>query len=135
MTQDKNIRFTENPTVAEDPARYVTLHVRVADVVESWRDSLFSFEWLNPDGEIKSMDELKDSEQEKRRAVEKLLKDSSPIPMPILGIGMMDNIEIGSGRAEFLTLAACGVKTMPVHIPKSCETDFKPFLADVKSPA
>jgi hypothetical protein len=46
---------------------------------------------------------------------------------------MMENIEIGCGRAEFLTLAAHGLKTMPVHIPKSNESDFKPFRADVKS--
>lgn len=129
---EKNIRFTENP-LATGEARYVTIDVRVADVVKSWRGSLFSFEWLRPDGKIKSAAELTPAEREKREAVEQLLQNGSPVPMPILGIGMMDNIEIGSGRAEFLTLAALGIETMPVHIPRTNESDFKLFRADVKS--
>ncbi|MGB4108172.1 MAG: hypothetical protein WBK55_10325 [Alphaproteobacteria bacterium] len=133
MPIEKNIRFTENPLAAGEPTRYVTINVRVPEVVKSWRASLFSFEWLRPDGKIKSAAELTPAEREKRGAVEKLLQGGGPVPMPILGIGMMDNIEIGSGRAEFLTLAALGVEIMPVHVPRSNESDFKPFRADVKS--
>jgi hypothetical protein len=48
-----------------------------------------------------------------------------------LGIGLQDNVEIGSERAVLLTLAALGYETMPVHIPKSNESDFKHFRADV----
>lgn len=130
---EKNIRFTENPLAAGEGARYVTIYIRVADALKSWRGSLFSFEWLRPDGKIKSAAELTPAERDKRAAIEKLLQDGSPVLMPILGIGMMDNIEIGSGRAEFLTLAALGVEIMPVHVPRSNESDFKPFRADVKS--
>jgi hypothetical protein len=131
--KELNITFTQNPIAAEEPNRYLVVAVHVPDIVKSWRDSLFSFEWLRPDGKIKSPSELTESEREKRAGVEQLLRSNTPIPMPILGIGMMDNIEIGSGRAELLTLAAAGLKIIPVHIPKSCESDFKPFLADVKS--
>lgn len=135
MPTEKNIHFTENPLAAGEAGRYVAVHVRVPDIVKSWQGSLFSFEWLRPDGKIKSAAELKPAEREKRLAVEHLLQSGAAIPMPILGIGMMDNVEIGSGRAELLTLAASGIETMPVHIPKSNESDFKPFRADVKSPA
>ncbi len=131
--EKKNINFTENPLTAEDPGRYTIIKVNVPAVVKSWRLSLFSFEWLTADGAIKSPRELSETEQSKRRGVETLLESKAPVPMPILGIGIMDNVEIGCGRAEFLTLAAAGLAVIPVHIPKSCESDFKPFLADVKS--
>ena len=127
-----DIKFTDNPLTAEDPKRYLRIEVRVSEVVKSWRDSIFSFEWLHPDGHIKAYEELTESEQQKRAAVDELLEKGQPIPLPILGIGIMDNIEIGVGRAEFLTLAAQGIKIMPVHIPKSNETDFKPFRTDIK---
>lgn len=133
MPTEKNIKFCENSLTLEDPARYVAIHVRVPEIVKSWRLSLFSFEWLKADGKIKTPEELSETEREKRRAVETLLREGTPLPMPILGIGVTDNIEIGCGRAEFLTLAAMGVQTVPVHIPKSCESDFKPFRADVNS--
>jgi hypothetical protein len=41
----------------------------------------------------------------------------------------MENVEIGAGRAVFLTLAALGAKKLPVHIPKTHEDEFSPFLA------
>ncbi|MBP7721044.1 MAG: hypothetical protein KA155_00760 [Alphaproteobacteria bacterium] len=135
MPIEKNIHFTENPLAADEAGRYLSVHVRVPEIVKSWRGSLFSFEWLRPDGKIKSAAELNPTEREKRQAVEQLIQSGAAIPMPILGIGMMDNVEIGVGRAELLTLAATGIETMPVHIPKSSESDFKPFRADVKSPA
>ncbi|HQX26451.1 MAG TPA: hypothetical protein PKX38_00780 [Alphaproteobacteria bacterium] len=135
MPIEKNIHFTENPLAADETGRYLSVHVRVPEIVKSWRGSLFSFEWLRPDGKIKSAAELNPAEREKRQAVEQLIQAGAAIPMPILGIGMMDNVEIGVGRAELLTLAAAGIETMPVHIPKSSESDFKPFRADVKSPA
>jgi hypothetical protein len=132
MPTEKNINFTENPLAAEAPDRYVRVNVHVGKVVKSWKQSLFSFEWLTPDGDIKHLTQLSEAEQEKRQIVEQSLGNGTPLAMPILGIGIMDNIEIGCGRAEFLTLAARGVEIIPVHIPKSCESDFKPFLAVVK---
>lgn len=129
--QQKNkMKFINNPIIAEEPSRYITVHVRVRDIITSWRESLFSFEWLKPDGRIKEIDELSIIEHSKRLQVENLLKSGKPIPIPILGIGLMDNVEIGSGRAELLTLASQGVEIIPVHIPKSNESDFKKFLAE-----
>jgi len=106
--------------------------VKVAGVLESWRASLFSFEWLYPDGSVRGPEDLPEEEQPKRHDIENRLKSASPIERPVLGIGVMDNIEIGAGRAAFLTLAAHGAEVIPVHIPKSHESDFKAFLAAVE---
>lgn len=121
--------FIDNPAIEGREDRYTTIHIRVDAVLESWRSSLFSYEWLLPDGRIKSVGELSDNEQPKRKAVESALNKGEKIETPILGIGLLENIEIGSGRATFLTLADRGCKTMPVHVPTSCAKDFDPFLA------
>jgi hypothetical protein len=133
MQDKKNIRFIENSAAAGRKDHYVDITVDVMLVLTSWRESLFSFEWLLPDGSIRALRGLPENEQPKREAVEEKLRKGQPIEKPILGIGVLDNVEIGSGRAEFLTLAAHGLTEIPVHIPKSNEKDFKAFRAGVDS--
>lgn len=121
--------FIANPVISGREDRYATINIKVDAVLESWRMSLFSYEWVLPDGRIRSAGELSETERPKRDAVEDNLKRKAPIEIPILGIGLMDNVEIGSGRATFLTLAAHGCKTMPVHVPKTNVKEFASFLA------
>ena len=121
--------FVDNPVVSGREDRYETVEIEVAPVLESWRLSLFSYEWVLPDGRIKDLAELPEGEQEKRRIVEESLKTGQAFEKPILGIGLLENVEIGSGKAVFLTLAAHGAKTLPVHIPKSNRKEFAAFLA------
>ena len=59
--------------------------------------------------------------------VEAALKSGRPIERPVLGIGIMDNVEIGAGKAVFLTLAAAGHKQIEVHIPSGNRDEFSPF--------
>lgn len=121
--------FIANPVIIGREDRYATINIKVDAVLESWRMSLFSYEWILPDGRIRSAGELSDTERPKRHAVEDSLKRKVPLETPILGIGLMENVEIGSGRATFLTLAAHGCKTMPVHVPKTNVKEFASFLA------
>lgn len=130
MPTEKTIKFIDNPAIEANPDRYITILVDVKHVLESWRNSLFSFEWLTPDGDIKTCAALSESERDKRIKIEELLTGNKPLQQSILGIGINENIEIGSARAEFLTLAALGISKIPVHIPKSCESDFKAFHAN-----
>ena len=59
----------------------------------------------------------------------KKLKANEPLEYAVLGLGLNDNVEIGAGRAVFLTLVAEGYRRLPVYIPKSCLEDFKSYLA------
>lgn len=129
MTKTPRLNFIDNPVVAGREDRYETVEIAVPSVLESWRLSLFSYEWVLPDGRIKDLAELPTGEQEKRKTVETLLAQGQVFEKPVLGIGLLENVEIGSGRAVFLTLAAHGVKTLPVHIPRSNRKEFAPFLA------
>ena len=124
---DIKVQFKDNPVATGRPDHYIEITVDTGKIMKSWRASLFSFEWLLPDGRIKTAGELSETERPRREAVEDALRKSQPLDKPILGIGMMDNVEIGSGRATFLTLVAHGATTLPVHIPRGNEADFKKF--------
>jgi hypothetical protein len=124
-----DLKFIENPSVKGREDRYKIVRVRVDAVLKSWRTSLFSFEWLNPDGSIRTLDELPMHERDKRIKAEQSLSSSGKLERPVLGVGIMDNIEIGAGRDVFLTLAAKGQKDIEVHIPISNVKDFKQFLS------
>ncbi len=133
MPTQNDIKFIENAGLNGSADRYMTVTLDVHKALKSWQISLFSFEWLHADGRIKTLDELPEHEKPKRETAENKIKSGGAFEQPVLGIGIADNIEIGMGRADFLTLAANGIKQIPVHIPKSCESDFKPFRADIKS--
>ena len=121
------LHFVDNPIARGE--RYTTIEIDVGAVLDSWRASLFSYEWILPDGRIKALQELPPGEQPKRLAVEERLAHHEPLEKPILGIGLLENVEIGSGKALFLTLAARGCRTLPVHIPRSSIKEFDPFRA------
>lgn len=123
-----DIAFIDNPVALGRKEHYMSVEVDTAKIVKSWRLSLFSYEWLLPDGRIKSAAELPDRERERRLEVEDRLARGLPLERPILGVGLLENVEIGSGRATFLTLAALGAHTVPVHIPKPDRDEFAAFL-------
>lgn len=65
----------------------------------------------------------------KRAAAEEILRTSSVLARPILGLGLLDNVEFGAGKEIFLCLAANGTTAIPVHIPKSQEAELQRFLS------
>lgn len=123
-----DLHFADSPSIKGREDRYAVIRVDTGKILNSWRTSLFSFEWLNPDGSIRTLDELPLHERDKRVKIEKKLSAGEALDRPVLGIGIMDNVEIGAGRDIFLTLAASGHKTIDVHIPVSNTKDFKQFL-------
>lgn len=123
------LQMTENPALAGRESRYTILWVDSAKVLKSWRQSLYSFEWLTPDGSIRDSADLPMQEHQKHKEIEKRISQGVALERPVLGIGIMDNVEIGAGKAVFLTLAAQGHKTIEVYIPVSNEKEFKAFLA------
>lgn len=127
-----DLKFVDNKIIKGKEDKYLNVHVKADAILKSWKDSVFSFEWLKPDGSVKPIEALNDSEKSKRQLVEEDLKGGKKLETPILGIGLMENVEIGAGKAIFLTLFDKGVETIPVHIPKSNEADFSKFIASNK---
>lgn len=126
-----SVHFIDNPLIKAGADKYVSIVIHGQRALRSWRKSVFSYEWLLPDGTIKNIDQLPEAERPKRKAAEEKIDSNGPIEKPVLGIGMFDNIEIGIGRADFLTLIARGVPHIHVHIHKTNEIDFKEFRVDI----
>jgi hypothetical protein len=129
MSQSIDMKsFVDNPAVKDREAKFMKLDVKVGPVIASWRDSIFAHEWLDSEGRIKKPSEMVEKMKAKREAIENQISSGAALERPVLGIGIMDNIEIGSGKDLFLCLAAMGMTTIPVHIPKSNEKDFRMFI-------
>lgn len=121
-------RFQDNPSLKGREEKFITLEIKVAPVLASWQESIFSHEWLTADGKIKKPSDMIEKVQARRAEIEKQIASAAPLDRPVLGIGILDNVEIGSGKDLFLSLAALGMTTIPVHIPKSHEQDFRMFI-------
>lgn len=126
MSED--IILTDNSALKGRESHYNIVEVDTEKVLKSWRDSLFAYEWMTPDGKLKSMNELPADQKAQRSHVEELISQKEGLNRPVLGIGLMENIEIGAGKAEFLTLAAQGLSKISVHIPKSNSEEFEKFI-------
>lgn len=117
--------LTTSPAIAQS-GRFVAMRVDAAKIVASWRLSLFAHEWLTADGSIKDATALPDVERRKREKVEAALASGQPLDRPVLGIGIYDNVEIGAGRAVFLTLMDLGFTDIEVMVPIA---DYDSFAA------
>lgn len=120
--------FMDNPAIKGREDKFLSLEVAIAPLIASWKESLFAYEWLKPDGSLKKLSELSETNREKRLQVEAALKEGKSLPKPVLGLGITDSVEIGSGKDVLLTLASLTHPTLQVHIPKSHADDFKLFL-------
>jgi len=120
-------RFRDNSALKGREDKFVKTEALVAPVLASWKDSLFAHEWLHQDGRIRKPSEMTEKMKMRRKTTEEMLESGQTLECPVLGIGILDNIEIGSGRDLFLTLAAKGIEKIPVHIPKSHIEDFRFF--------
>lgn len=128
MTQ--SVTFTDNPLIAANAAKYMAVTVDTARVLDSWRTSFMSHEWLDQNGHIKPPAALKDDLRNQHLAMLKAVKDGMQIARPVLGIGIYDNVEIGIGRDIFVTLASLGLPAIAVHIPHSMVKEFKGFVVN-----
>ncbi len=124
-----DLHFIDHSSIKGREDRYVILRVDTAAILKSWRGSLFSFEWLTPEGGLRAMDDLPLHERDKRLKIEKQLAKGDALERPVMGIGILDNVEIGAGRDVFMTLAAHGIKTVEIHVPASAQKDFNSFLS------
>lgn len=111
---------------------YAEIRVQADKILKAYRKSVFSFEWLDNQGAIKTADTLPPKEKDKRANVLSTIERGEKLPLPVLGMGIKDTIEFGSGRPEFMVAAEKGLDVIPVKIRRSMLEDFQPFLADVE---
>jgi hypothetical protein len=130
MSKNLALSFHDNPAISGREAKFVTLKVAVFPILASWRNSLFAHEWLKEDGSLRPETELPD---EKLVALQKniaKLKQGEIIPRPVLGLGLTDSVEIGSGKDILMACCYLGLEKIEAHIPASHADEFKIFVRD-----
>ena len=120
--------FIDNPAIKGREDKFLNHDVAIPLVIASWKESLFAHEWLKADGSLKALSELNDTNRQKRLDVEAAIKEGRPLIKPVLGLGLTDSVEIGSGKDVLLTLACLSQDVVSVHIPKSHADEFNLFL-------
>ena len=122
------IKLIDNASLKGREEKFTLMKVNLKKVIADWQDSLFSFEWLEPDGTVRSLKTLSADRTEQYQKIESLYKNNGALERPVLGLGMMDNVEIGSRKEVLLTLYKLGVSTLEVHVPKTCSEDFQKLM-------
>ncbi len=122
-----NARFKDNPALKGREDKFITINAKVSVVLASWRESLFAHEWLDSEGRIKPPSELSEKIRRNRENAITQIDSNENLVRPVLGLGITDTVEIGSGRDLFLVLASRGINIISVHIPRSHQKDFKIF--------
>ena len=122
------VHYIDNKAIKGKELGFHTVDIDAQLTIESWRFSLFSFEWLTPEGNIRETNMLPEKEQEQYQNIMLNLAKQNALERPVLGIGIMENIEIGSRRDVFLSLSKYGIKKISVHIPARNLKEFTPYL-------
>lgn len=121
--------FVDNAVARARPDQYAEILVDAGKVLKDWKASLLAHELLDKNGFVKDDDDLSESRLEKREVIRARLKAGEALEKPVLGIGLFDNVEIGSGSDIVATLVMEGIIHIPVHIRASQVQDFKAFTA------
>jgi hypothetical protein len=126
--EKSTLHFIDNKAIKGREDKFTTVTVSLAPVLAAWKESLFAHEWITKDGLPKPVEQLSDIVREKREAVERHLKEGAMLERPVLGLGILDNLEIGAGKDVLITLAAHHHEIISVHIPTSHMSDFRLFI-------
>lgn len=121
-------RFIDHPSVSANPDAYGNATLDLGRALPSWSQSLVAHKWLETGGVPKKADNLADEQRAQYEDIVRILTKGDAFPRPIVGLGMFDNIEIGSGAGIVATLASMGIPLIPVHIRRAQEKGLRKFL-------
>lgn len=121
-------RFIDHPSVSANPEAYGNATLNLSAALPSWGQSLIAYKWLGGDGLPKADDQLADEQALQRADILAVLERGDALPKPIIGLGMFDNVEVGSGAGIVATLASLGEATIPVHVRLAQQKGLKKFL-------
>ena len=112
-------RFYDHEIVQKSPDDYVELRVSPRQILKAWSMSLFAHELLGKDGQVKDKADIKDETLQRYVMAEESMKRGEDLAKPIIGIGIMDGIEIGIGREIVAVADVMGVSDIPIHVRKA----------------
>lgn len=110
------VEFYNHEVVQNAPSDYVEGCYTPGQILKAWQTSLFAHELLAKDGTLKAQKDMHESTLEKFINASDAIKRSEALPKPIIGVGIMDNIEIGIGREIIAASLALGIESIPVNM-------------------
>ena len=121
-------RFYDHEVVRKSPKDYVEIITSPKAILRAWSLSLFAHELLGKDGQVKDKHDIKDETLKRFVMAEESIKRGEDIAKPVIGIGIMDGIEIGIGREIVAVAQVMGVKEIPVHVRRAQADEVKAAL-------
>ena len=123
--------FYDHEIVQRAPSDYIEIKLKPDAVLKAWSLSMFAHEILNQNGDVKKETEMSAITLDKYlNAIESFKKNEGNIK-PIIGIGIMDNIEIGVGREIVAAAKIILLDKIPIHVRKAQEKEIRELLLSV----
>lgn len=123
-----NPQFYDHEVVQKTPEDYREMNISPEKVLTCWQSSMFACEILDKSGKVKPEGDMAPETLKKYLDAVEMIKRSESIPKPILGIGLMDNIEIGIGREIIAAAANLNLSNIPLHIRNAQADDIEKVL-------
>ena len=123
-----SITFYDHEVVQKAPNDYIEIILSPQKILSAWAISLFAHELLNPDGTIKPQKAMNANTLHKFIEISDDMKRGEIIPKPVIGIGIMDNLEIGIGREIIVLAAQNNIQKIPVHVRKAQSREIEKLL-------
>ena len=122
--------FYNHEIVQQSPDDYVEMILTPVAILDAWSLSMFAHELLNKDGSIKGENSMNEDTLSKYLDALESLKRGEDVAKPVIGIGIMDGIEIGIGREVIAACATLNINEIPFHVRKAQVDDVKKVLGD-----
>lgn len=123
-----NPQFYDHEVVQKTPQEYCEMTISPEKILDRWQSSMFACEILDKVGKIKPQNEMAPETLKKYLDAIEMIKRGEDIPKPVLGIGLMDNIEIGIGREIVAAAANLNLSNIPLHIRNAQAEDIQKAL-------
>ena len=120
--------FIDHEIVRRTPNDYTEMQLHPDKILKAWALSLFAHEVLEKNGAVKTEDKMSDTTLEKFISARHAFEKGEEVTKPVIGVGIMDNIEIGIGREIVAAAKIMSLTEIPVIIRKSQLSDIEKLL-------
>ena len=121
-------QFYDHEVVKKSPQDYVEFTLSPSRILKAWQSSLFAHELLDKDANVKDDKDMAPETYQRYIDATEALKRREAIAKPVIGIGIMDGVEIGIGREIIAACQTMGVDDIPVSVRRAQADDIKSAL-------
>lgn len=126
QSTDQNFKWVSCKGAQDNPDKYVVMQLDLQKTIESWAMSIVAHEWLKS-GIFKLHADLQDHLQEEWTTMLESVQTTKTFVRPILGIGVLDNVEVGTNRAVLSVAKHLELVSIEVVVPKPMADLFEEF--------